>query len=48
MQVVTRYPDGLFSWVDLATTDPAAAKEFCSGLFGWTFSDRPVFMKQST
>lgn len=44
MQVVTGYPDGLFSWVDLATTDQAAAKEFYSGLFGWTFADMPTDM----
>ena len=35
MKVVTKYPDGLFSWVDLATTDTDAAKAFYTGLFGW-------------
>lgn len=39
MQVVTGYPDGVFSWVDLATIDPVAAKAFYSGLFGWSFED---------
>jgi len=35
MQVVTSYPDGLFSWVDLSTTDVEGARAFYSGLFGW-------------
>ena len=42
MNVVKRYPDGLFSWVDLATTDPDGAKAFYSGLFGWEFEDLPI------
>lgn len=42
MQVVSRYPDGVFSWVDLATTDPGAAKAFYGGLFGWSFLDMPT------
>ena len=42
MQVVSRYPDGVFSWVDLATTDPEAAKKFYGGLFGWSFLDMPT------
>lgn len=35
MQVVTEYPNGIFCWVDLSTTDTEAAKAFYSGLFGW-------------
>lgn len=42
MQVVTRYPNGVFSWVDLATSDPEAAKVFYNGLFGWSFVDLPT------
>ncbi len=42
MNVVTRYPDGLFSWVDLGTTHPEAAKNFYGGLFGWSFLDLPT------
>lgn len=42
MQVVKNYPDGVFCWIDLATTDPAGAKAFYSGLFGWDFDDRPI------
>lgn len=33
------YPPGTFSWVDLATTDAAAAKAFYTGLFGWKTED---------
>ena len=42
MQVVKSYPDNMFCWVDLATTDVAAAKEFYSGLFGWSYFDMPT------
>lgn len=42
MQVVKQYPDGVFSWVDLGTTDPEVAKAFYSGLFGWSFLDLPT------
>lgn len=31
---------GSFSWAELGTSDPAAAKEFYGGLFGWTFEDK--------
>jgi predicted enzyme related to lactoylglutathione lyase len=30
---------GKFVWADLVTDDTAAAREFYSGLFGWTFHD---------
>ena len=39
MHVVKSYPDGVFSWVDLTTTDVAGAKAFYSGLFGWEGED---------
>lgn len=42
MQVVKQYPDGVFSWVDLGTTDVEAAKAFYGGLFGWSFLDVPT------
>ena len=42
MQVVKQYPDGIFSWVDLGTTDIEAAKVFYGGLFGWSFLDIPT------
>ena len=42
MQVVKQYPDGVFSWVDLGTTNIEGAKAFYSGLFGWSFLDLPT------
>ncbi len=42
MQIVSRYPDGVFSWVDLGTTDTKGAKAFYGGLFGWSFLDMPT------
>jgi len=41
MQEVKRYPNGIFSWIDLATTDLAGAKAFYRGLFGWEPMDVP-------
>jgi predicted enzyme related to lactoylglutathione lyase len=38
----TSYAPGTFSWVDLATTDPAAAKAFYGRLFGWEAEDMPA------
>ncbi|SDY03289.1 hypothetical protein SAMN05421504_104281 [Amycolatopsis xylanica] len=35
----TAYSQGTPNWVDLRTTDPAAAKSFYGGLFGWEFTD---------
>jgi predicted enzyme related to lactoylglutathione lyase len=36
------YTPGTFSWSDLATTDPDAAKAFYGELFGWVAEDMPV------
>jgi predicted enzyme related to lactoylglutathione lyase len=36
------YPHGTFSWVDLQTTDLAAAKVFYGELFGWELTDQPL------
>jgi predicted enzyme related to lactoylglutathione lyase len=33
------YEPGSFCWVGLATSDPEAAKDFYSGLFGWDTED---------
>jgi uncharacterized protein len=33
---------GRFCWVELGTTDQAAAKAFYSGLFGWNPDDQPM------
>jgi uncharacterized protein len=38
----TEYAPGIFSWTDLSTTDPEAAKSFYAGLFGWQSEDLPV------
>jgi len=36
------YKHGIPSWVDLGTTDVAAAKKFYGALFGWASEDRPT------
>jgi predicted enzyme related to lactoylglutathione lyase len=36
------YVPGTPSWVDLSTNDQASAKEFYSGLFGWSYDDQPI------
>ena len=33
---------GHFVWRELMSTDPAAAKAFYGGLFGWTFEEAPM------
>jgi len=38
----TSYESGTFSWIDLATTDQGAAKQFYADLFGWEYDDRPI------
>ena len=35
-----KYYPGKFVWHDLLTDDISAAKEFYSGLFGWTFEEQ--------
>lgn len=42
MGIRDSYENGVFSWVDLLTTDPEAAKAFYSQLFNWKFQDMPV------
>ncbi|MDJ0955178.1 MAG: VOC family protein [Acidimicrobiia bacterium] len=37
----TSYEPGTPSWIDLATTDLAAAKPFYAGLFGWSITEVP-------
>jgi predicted enzyme related to lactoylglutathione lyase len=34
----TSYTQGTPNWVDLPTSDQAAAKAFYAGLFGWTYA----------
>jgi uncharacterized protein len=38
----TRYTPGTFSWADLTTPDPEAAKTFYAALLGWELTDMPV------
>ena len=38
----TSYTQGTPNWVDLPTSDQAAAKAFYAGLFGWTYDDQPM------
>lgn len=42
MSTTATHAPGTFSWADLGTPDPAAAKRFYTGLFGWSFEDRPI------
>ena len=42
MPVITSFPEGTFCWIELATTDQTAAKNFYSSLFGWTPNDFPM------
>ncbi len=39
MHIVSKYPNGIFNWVDLSTTDMEGAKAFYSALFGWETTD---------
>jgi predicted enzyme related to lactoylglutathione lyase len=39
---VTEHAPGTFCWVELATTDAAAAKSLYSQLFGWDYVDNPM------
>jgi predicted enzyme related to lactoylglutathione lyase len=42
MPVVTSHAQGTPSWIDLSTTDPAAAQAFYGPLFGWSFEVNPT------
>jgi uncharacterized protein len=42
MTIHTKHEPGMFSWSDLNTSDPAAAKKFYGELFGWTTEDMPA------
>jgi predicted enzyme related to lactoylglutathione lyase len=39
---VSTHPAGTCCWVELGTTDQAAAKPFYGELFGWTMDDSPI------
>src|SRR5450631_3501364 len=42
MPNIDKYPAGSFVWIELGTTDQAAAKNFYGSLFGWNASDMPM------
>jgi uncharacterized protein len=42
MPNVDQHPAGSFCWIELATTDQNAAKNFYSSLFGWKATDNPM------
>ena len=42
MPHVEKHAPGDFCWIELATTDQSAAKEFYSELFGWTVGEYPM------
>jgi predicted enzyme related to lactoylglutathione lyase len=42
MPHVAKHAPGNFCWIELATTDQSAGKEFYSELFGWTISEFPM------
>jgi uncharacterized protein len=42
MSHIDSHPPGSFCWLELATTDQAAAKSFYSSLFGWIPADMPL------
>lgn len=40
--IVTKYPQGAFSMVDVVSTDIEKSKKFLTSLFGWTSEDIPT------
>lgn len=42
MPNVDKHAPGSFCWIELATTDQNAAKQFYTSLFGWTVEDFPM------
>src|SRR6185436_17432889 len=42
MSTVETHAPGSFCWIELATTDQSAAKQFYGSLFGWTPNDSPM------
>jgi hypothetical protein len=42
MAIIDKLIPGSFCWMELGTTDQAAAKQFYSSLFGWTSNDYPM------
>jgi predicted enzyme related to lactoylglutathione lyase len=42
MPVISSFPQGTFCWIELATSDRDAAKDFYTKIFGWTTSEVPM------
>ncbi len=42
MPVVTSNPPGSFCWLELGTSDAKAARQFYTGLFGWTVKENDM------
>jgi predicted enzyme related to lactoylglutathione lyase len=42
MAQIERHAPGAFCWIELATTDQKAAKQFYDEIFGWTAKDTPI------
>lgn len=42
MTHIDKHSAGSFCWIELATTDQKAAKDFYSSLFGWSPQDSPI------
>jgi predicted enzyme related to lactoylglutathione lyase len=42
MPTVEKHAPGDFCWMELGTTDQAAAKKFYAELFGWTINEFPI------
>jgi hypothetical protein len=42
MTTTTAHAPGTFCWIELATTDQAAATSFYASLFGWSWRDDPM------
>src|SRR5258706_2955396 len=42
MTHIDKHSAGSFCWIELATSDQKAAKDFYSSLFGWTPQDSPI------
>ncbi|MGB9234529.1 MAG: VOC family protein [Terriglobales bacterium] len=42
MTNIDKHPTGSFCWIELATSDQAAAKNFYGSLFGWAPNDMPM------
>jgi uncharacterized protein len=42
MPKVEQHAPGMFCWVELSTSSQESAKQFYSGLFGWTATDYPT------